>query len=120
MFARLRQSATLALTAAALVGIVAGLAILIAARPQIGLMVVTIGTCFLGFIHRRLAWACALIAGAGLALVCLAPQLAGATVQYSLRMVAWIALIGLALAFLGGYLGALASWVLVPKHGRGG
>lgn len=96
--------------AAALLGLVAGVLQQCGPGIRIALLLVATGTCYLGFMRRRLAWAYALTAGGGLALV--------TAITRPPRAAAIISMLGLVVAFIGAYTGALGAWVLAPKRRR--
>lgn len=114
MIAKLRGSMGLTVGSAAAVGIVAGLVVLFLPRVQVGLLLLVIGACVLGFFNRRLAWASGLIAGGAFALVCLLPPLISSTARYPLNTAGVLGAIALALALAGALIGALAGGVVTP------
>jgi hypothetical protein len=111
---RLRQHVSWLVVAADLAGSAAGLLVIFSRRPQLGLVLLAVGTCALGFIRPRSAWACALAGAAGLALVCIVLPLAGIAAPFSAKQNAFVILLAVALAFAGAYLGALAGSLLKP------
>ena len=96
--------------AAVLVGLAAGALQQREPGIRIALLLVAVGACYLGFMRRQLAWAYALTAGGGLALV--------TAITQPPRAAAMISLLGLVVAFIGATTGALGAWVLAPKRRR--